>query len=235
MIPGGAVCLYNPVGTAPGFSLKIGRCTFFFLPGVPHEMKKMLTEQVLVKISALLGADRRFNQSKTLSAFGLAESVVGEKVGAVETLFPEVALGLRAKFPEIQVKLYHHGNDRQAGAQVLNEAGRWVMQQLGPYVFSEDQLPMAAEVGKLLTAKKATLAVADVFLGRPGLHPIVELLDGSRRTQRVIRRNLVFSLAYNLVAVSLAIAGLMHPLVAAILMPLSSITVVVSSYKAKTF
>jgi Cu2+-exporting ATPase len=82
---------------------------------------------------------------------------------------------------------------------------------------------------------EATLAVADVFLGRPGLHPLVELLDGSRRTMRVIRRNVAFSLAYNVVAISLAVAGLMHPLVAAILMPLSSITVVVSSYRAKTF
>jgi Cu2+-exporting ATPase len=82
---------------------------------------------------------------------------------------------------------------------------------------------------------EATLAVADVFLGRPGLHPIVELLDGARRTMGVIRRNIAFSISYNIVAVGLAVAGLMHPLVAAILMPLSSITVVVSSYRAKTF
>jgi Cu2+-exporting ATPase len=82
---------------------------------------------------------------------------------------------------------------------------------------------------------EAALAAADVYLGEPGLEPLVRLLDGSRRTLGVIRRNLVFSLAYNTVAVSLAMMGLMHPLVAAILMPLSSITVVVSSYRAKTF
>ncbi len=34
-VPQGSRTLYNPVGTAPGFSLKINRCTFFFLPGVP--------------------------------------------------------------------------------------------------------------------------------------------------------------------------------------------------------
>jgi Cu2+-exporting ATPase len=82
---------------------------------------------------------------------------------------------------------------------------------------------------------EAALAAADVFLGREGLSPVAELLDGARRTLSVIRRNLIFSLSYNVVAVSLAMAGLMHPLVAAILMPLSSITVVVSSYRAKTF
>ena len=38
MLPEGAECLCNPVGTAPGFQLKIGRCNFFFLPGVPFEI-----------------------------------------------------------------------------------------------------------------------------------------------------------------------------------------------------
>jgi len=82
---------------------------------------------------------------------------------------------------------------------------------------------------------EATLAAADVYLGSPGLDPLVRLLDGSRRTLGVIRRNLIFSLGYNAVAITLAMLGFMHPLVAAILMPASSITVVVSSYRAKTF
>ncbi len=82
---------------------------------------------------------------------------------------------------------------------------------------------------------EAVLAAADVYLGRPGLTPIVELLEGSRRTLNVIRRNLVFSLAYNIVAVTFAITGHMSPILAAILMPLSSMTVVLSSYRARTF
>ncbi len=82
---------------------------------------------------------------------------------------------------------------------------------------------------------EAALAAADVYLGRPGLTPLLELLDGARRTLGVIRRNLVFSLTYNVVAVSFAMTGHMSPLLAAILMPLSSMTVVLSSYRAKTF
>ena len=82
---------------------------------------------------------------------------------------------------------------------------------------------------------EATLAAADVYLTEPGLGPLVRLLDGSRRALGVIRRNLVFSLAYNAVAVTLAMMGHMHPLTAAVLMPLSSITVVISSYRARTF
>jgi len=51
----------------------------------------------------------------------------------------------------------------------------------------------------------------------------------------VIRRNLLFSLLYNLAGVGLAMAGLINPIAAAILMPLSSLTVTVSSYRARTF
>jgi Cu2+-exporting ATPase len=82
---------------------------------------------------------------------------------------------------------------------------------------------------------EAALAAADAYLGHPGLAPVAELLEGARRTLGVIRRNLVLSLAYNVVAVSFAITGHMSPILAAILMPLSSMTVVLSSYRARTF
>lgn len=82
---------------------------------------------------------------------------------------------------------------------------------------------------------EASLTAADVFFRRPGLGPAVDLVRGARRTLRVMRRNVVVSLAYNVVAGSLAIAGWIDPLIAAILMPLSSLTVVGLSYRSRTF
>ncbi|MFA7330047.1 MAG: heavy metal translocating P-type ATPase [Candidatus Delongbacteria bacterium] len=82
---------------------------------------------------------------------------------------------------------------------------------------------------------EASLAAADVFLTTPGLGAVADLVDGARRTVVVIRRNLLFSLCYNLLGAGLAIAGYINPLVAALLMPLSSLTVVTSSFRAKTF
>ena len=75
-------------------------------------------------------------------------------------------------------------------------------------------------------------ACADVFLARPGLEPLVGLLQGARSTLGTIRRNLALSLAYNALAAGLALAGLLSPLVAAVLMPLSSLTVIGSSSRA---
>ncbi len=94
----------------------------------------------------------------------------------------------------------------------------------------------AADVGIAVHGgAEAALHAADVFLTSPGLASLVEVLDGSLRTIRVIRRNLLFSLTYNVVGSALAMAGLINPLVAAVLMPLSSLTVIVNSYRSRTF
>jgi Cu2+-exporting ATPase len=82
---------------------------------------------------------------------------------------------------------------------------------------------------------EAALAAADVFVTRDGLAPLVDLFAGARRTLRVIRRGLVFSLLYNAVGASLAMAGLITPLLAAVMMPASSLTVIAIAYRSRTF
>jgi nicotinamide-nucleotide amidase len=164
LLPQGAAALYNPVGTAPGFRLRLGRCFFYCLPGVPFEMSKMLAEQVIPHVRALQGATRYY-LSRTLACFGLPESVVGEKVAALNDHFPKVKLGLRAKFPEIQVKLYLDCVNRHAGEALLESSATWVAEQLGPYLFSMQGESMSATVGRLLKEAGATLALAESCTG----------------------------------------------------------------------
>ena len=63
----------------------------------------------------------------------------------------------------------------------------------------------------------------DFYFVSPGLHPVAQVLRASDMLAHVVRRILSFAIAYNLLAVSLAMAGLMKPWVAAVLMPLSSL------------
>jgi Cu2+-exporting ATPase len=81
----------------------------------------------------------------------------------------------------------------------------------------------------------ATIVAADIVLTREGVAPLVEILDGAQRLRGVIRRNLGFSALYNTGAAALAVAGLVGPLLAAVLMPISSLTVVLSSAFTRTF
>ena len=165
MLPQGADVLSNPVGTAPGFSLTIGRCLCFFLPGVPFEMKRMLKDHVLPRVLALMGGRRSHRLIATLSCFGLTESLTGERLSGLETEFPGVRLGLRARFPEIQVKLYTSGAEETAVSRRLGQAAAWARRQLGDIVFSDSGESMEAVAGRLLRERKATLAVAESCTG----------------------------------------------------------------------
>ncbi len=82
---------------------------------------------------------------------------------------------------------------------------------------------------------EASFAAADVYLNREGLGSITELLGAARSTIRAIRRCLFASLLYNTVGVGLAMTGFITPLVAALLMPISSLTVVSLALGARTF
>ncbi len=94
----------------------------------------------------------------------------------------------------------------------------------------------AASVGVAVHGgAEASLAASDVFLCRDGLEPLARLFTGARRTVSVIRRNLIASLLYNAIAAGLAIAGVLNPLVAAVMMPISSLTVVTLSFRSRTF
>ncbi|MBN9165482.1 MAG: hypothetical protein J0I07_31270, partial [Myxococcales bacterium] len=69
----------------------------------------------------------------------------------------------------------------------------------------------------------------DFYFVTPGLHPISEALLTARRLARVVRRNLIVALVYNAIAVALALAGYMTPLLCAVLMPLSSLSTVLAT------
>ena len=91
----------------------------------------------------------------------------------------------------------------------------------------------AADVGLAVKGgAEASLTAANVYLSRSGLTPILDLMKVSDSTVMTMRRNLFVSVSYNLVFASLAFAGWINPLVAAVIMPISSLTVVTLSFSA---
>lgn len=165
MLPRTAQAMYNPIGTAPGFSLQIRKCNFFFLPGVPPEMKRMFTEEVMPRIQKMPGASREYCLVRSISTFGLTESVTGDLVADLIYDFPEIKLGLRANFPEIQVKLYLNGEDLALMQDRLTAATQWIQKRLTTHVLSSRGDSMQKVVGDLLRQHQATLAVAESCTG----------------------------------------------------------------------
>lgn len=84
-------------------------------------------------------------------------------------------------------------------------------------------------------AAEASRMSADVYLSSSGVAELVALFEGAARTLRTIRRGIVFSLVYNAIGITSAALGLLSPLWAAVLMPISSLTVVTNAYKSRMF
>jgi nicotinamide-nucleotide amidase len=164
-LPRGAEVLDNPVGTAPGFAVTIGNCRFFFMPGVPHEMRRMFRERVRPRLNEMLGGNRPIHRTRTITSFGLPESTVGERMDGFDVAFPGMRLGLRAAFPEIHVKLYAADHDEDAIEGRLDAASRWVAEQLGHKTVSLEGKSLEAALGDLLRDRGETLAAAESCTG----------------------------------------------------------------------
>ena len=165
LLPAGAECLLNAVGTAPGFRLTLDNCLFFFVPGVPDEMRHMVATHVVPHIINTLSDKRSIYVVKTISSFGLTESVTAERLSGFEGEFTDIKLGLRAKFPEIQVKLYGNGTDKDNLMGRLAHASSWVVDRIREHVFSENGETMGEVVGALLRQQNKTLAIAESCTG----------------------------------------------------------------------
>src|SRR6185312_7239684 len=87
MLPSTAEVIDNPIGTACGFALDIGRARFFFTPGVPRELRRMLEEQIIPRLLARSGAPTAIHL-KRFHSYGLGESHVDELLTGVEDMVP---------------------------------------------------------------------------------------------------------------------------------------------------
>jgi Cu2+-exporting ATPase len=100
-----------------------------------------------------------------------------------------------------------------------------------------DAAAIAAATCGVAVSGAAEIAIdaADVYLREPSIAAIADTANGAAATLRTIRRSLKLSLAYNLLAGTLAITGVIHPLIGALLMPLSSLSVLANSLRSRAF
>ncbi len=164
MLPSTAEMIDNPVGTACGFALDIGRARFFFTPGVPRELRRMLEEQVIPRLLARSGQQTAIFL-KRFHSYGLGESHVDSLLTGVEELVPDgsVKLGFRAHYPQLETKLTIRGADMGDIRAKLAPVEREIRKRLGNFILAEDDQTLEGVVLGELAGRHATLSVVETF------------------------------------------------------------------------
>ena len=165
LLPEGAFILENPDGSAPGFRMTVGECEMFFLPGVPREMKPMLSRHVVDDVNRRLKSDQLIHRVDVVSTFGLPESVVGEKLRELSVHDRRTRIGLRVRFPEIHIRIYSHDDQPDRLDRSVESLKSAIRDRLGKRILSEKGEGLPAVVGGLLLSRNETLAVAESCTG----------------------------------------------------------------------
>lgn len=166
-IPRGAEILPNRHGSAPGIWLEdeAGRW-IAMLPGVPREMRGMLSDEILPRLAAS-GGDRVI-LSRTLRTTGMGESAVAELLGD-SPLEPgrrnRISLAYLPSALGVELRLTTRGYSRRESAALLDSAATKLKERLGPYVYGEDDSDLASVVLDLCRQKSLAIAVAESCTG----------------------------------------------------------------------
>jgi nicotinamide-nucleotide amidase len=188
MLPVTAEVLDNPIGTACGFALDIGRARFFFTPGVPRELRRMLEEQVIPRLLAKSGLQAVIHL-KRFHSYGLGESHVDSLLTGVEALVPDgsVKLGFRAHYPQLETKLTVRGTDKEDIRRKLEPVEREVRARLGNFILAEDDQTLEGVILSELGGRGGSLSIVETFTGGQ----IAARLAHLSGAEKVFRRGIV--------------------------------------------
>ena len=188
MLPAGAEVIDNPVGTACGFAVDIGRARFFFTPGVPRELRRMLEEQVVPRLLAKSGMQTAV-YLKRFHSYGIGESHADTLLSGVTDLAPDgsVKLGFRAHYPQLETKLTVRGADMDDIRRKLLPVEQEVRKRLGNFVLAEDDRTLEGVVLAELQSISGTLALVETFTGGQIAARIAHLPGA----EKVLRRGIV--------------------------------------------
>lgn len=164
MLPANAEFIDNPIGTACGFAVTIGKARFFFTPGVPREMRRMLDEQVIPRLLAQ-GGIKGVARLKRFHTFGIGESRADQMLGDIEAFKGEggIKLGFQAHYPQLETKLAVRGDNEADLAARLAPVEAEVRRRLGNFIIAEDEQTLEGVILARLRERGETLAIAETF------------------------------------------------------------------------
>ena len=165
-VPEGAVILPNARGTAPGLWVEdAGGRVVVLLPGVPREMRGLLVEEVLPRIVARQGGERRVVRSRTVRTTGVSESALAERVGPIEPDIAPLTLAYLPSVEGVDLRVTAWGLDLTDAEARLAAVVHRLKAAVGDHAYGEDDADLAAVLLEALRTGRHRLAVAESCTG----------------------------------------------------------------------
>lgn len=170
LVPKGCTVIRNPNGTAPGMWMKKNNTIFISMPGVPYEMKAMVSDFILPKLSREFKLP--FIYHKTVLTQGVGESVLSEMIEKWEDSLVEKNIKL-AYLPQpgiVRLRLSAFGKDEAKLKRDIDSEIETLIPLIKNYVFGfekygEENPSIEKFVSELLRERKQTLALAESCTG----------------------------------------------------------------------
>ncbi len=174
-LPHGAIPVENPVGTAPCFVVEQGEGAVISLPGVPREMKYLMTERVLPYLS------QRYRvgiiKARTLKTAGIGESALDEILGADLLSASNPTVGLAAHSGQIDVRITAKATSEIEADAMIATAEALVMERAGRFIFGADADRLEEKLVDLLATTGGQMAVLQAGIG-DALTPALRAVPG---------------------------------------------------------
>lgn len=164
LVPSNGEVIMNTVGTAPGMWFEEGEQVFISMPGVPHEMKKMMAEVAVPKLQQKFHTPHILH--RMVKTIGIAEAVLAEKLETWETQLPDpIKLAYLPRLGQVRIRLTAMGYDKEALQAQVQEQIDLLQPIIGDYIYAYDDEEVEHTIGKLLQAKGYTLSTAESCTG----------------------------------------------------------------------
>jgi len=176
-VPDVCTVIPNKRGTAPGMWFEQNGVVFMSMPGVPHEMKGMMTNDVIPRLTQQFPLGHIAH--RTLLTAGVGESVLADLLIDFEAaLPPHIKMAYLPNFGLVRLRLTAVGNDISIEQQVQQQFD--TLQQLtAPYMVTNQDETIEQVVGRLLLDRKATLCTAESCTGGYIAHLITSMPGSS--------------------------------------------------------
>ena len=175
-VPSTCVVIPNKRGTAPGMLFEKNNCVYVSMPGVPHEMKGMMSDDVIPWLINHFSVDKIIH--KTLMTAGIGESFLAEILCPFEELLPpEIKLAYLPSYGMVRLRLTTSNHSYQAEIEKQFNALKIIVQE---HLVADEDLSMQAAVSAKMMKQSKTLSIAESCTGGYIAHLITSLPGSSQ-------------------------------------------------------